>query len=161
VSAPFRTGFAVSTPDETSIVADRAFAASPDRVWRVMTEPEHMRQWLGSPDFPLTTCEMDVRVDGEYRWVFGDPGSDHTMGVSGAFREVERPGLLVSTEEFDDFPGPSTNTLVLTGREDGTTAMTLTVRYPDQATRDGWVASGMTTGLSAGYDRLDTLLGEA
>ncbi len=158
MSAAWRTGFTVSTPDDTSIVADRMFAAPPDRVWRAMTEPEHLRQWLGSPDFPLTTCEMDVRVDGAYRWVFGDPSGDHTMGVSGTFRDVERPGLLVSIEEFDDFPGPSTNTLVLTGRDDGTTAMTLTVRYPDRATRDGWVASGMTTGLSAGYDRLDALL---
>ena len=39
--------------------------------------------------------------------------------------------------------------------------MTLTVRYLDRAARDGWVASGMTSGLSAGYDRLDALLDES
>ena len=158
MNASWRTGFAVSTPDETTIVAERGFAAPPGRVWRAMTEPEHMKRWLGSPDFPLTTCEMDVRVGGAYRWVFSDPASDNAMGVSGVFDEVERPRLLVSTEQFDAFPGPSTNTLALDGRDDGTTAMRLTVRYPDQVTRDGWLESGMTEGLSTGYDRLDLLL---
>ncbi len=36
--------------------------------------------------------------------------------------------------------------------------MTLDIRYPDEQTRDGWVASGMTTGLSQGYARLDEVL---
>ena len=40
------------------------------------------------------------------------------------------------------------------------TAMTLTVVYPDRATRDGWVASGMTEGLGTGYVRLDAVLAE-
>ncbi len=158
MTAPWRTGFAVSTPDEATIVAERGFAAPPDRVWRAMTEPEHLKRWLGSPDFPLTTCEMDVRVGGAYRWVFSDPAGDNAMGVSGVFDEVERPRRLVSTEQFDGFAGPSTNTVALAGRDDGTTAMTLTVRYADRATRDGWLESGMTDGLSTGYDRLDQLL---
>ena len=161
MTAPWRTGFTVTTPDDITIVANRAFVAPLDQVWRAMTEPEHLRRWLGSPDFPLTTCEMDVRVGGGYRWVFSDPGSERSMGVSGVFREVDRPGRLVSTEEFDDFPGPSLNTLLLDGRDDGTTEMTLSVRYPDRATRDGWLESGMTRGLSAGYDRLDTVLAES
>jgi hypothetical protein len=65
---------------------------------------------------------------------------------------------MVSTEQFDDFPGPSSNTLVLDGRGDGSTAMTLTVRYLDKQTRDGWIASGMTEGLGRGYERLDDVL---
>jgi uncharacterized protein YndB with AHSA1/START domain len=80
------------------------------------------------------------------------------MGISGTYDEVERPVGLVSTEQFDDYPGPSVNTLVLEERPDGLTAMTLTVRYVDRAMRDGWVASGMAQGLSQGYERLDGVL---
>jgi uncharacterized protein YndB with AHSA1/START domain len=101
---------------------------------------------------------MDVRVGGVYRWVFGDPDSSQSMGVSGTFEEVEPPHRLVTTERFDAFPGPSTNTLVLTSLGEDRTSMTLTVRYPDREIRDGWVASGMTQGLGQGYDRLDELL---
>jgi uncharacterized protein YndB with AHSA1/START domain len=125
-----------------------------------MTEPEHLRRWLGTPEFPLTTCEMDVRLGGVFRWVFATPDGAG-MGVSGTFDEVAHPHRLVTTEKFDDYPGPSTNTLVLDPLGDDGTSMRLTVRYPDQEIRDGWVASGMTDGLGQGYDRLDDVLAEA
>jgi uncharacterized protein YndB with AHSA1/START domain len=150
--------FEVTTPDEASVVVRRDFDAPPDKVWRAMTEPEHVRRWLGDASFPLTTCEMDVRVGGGYRWVFTQPDGPGAMGVSGTYDEVDRPRRIVSTEQFDDFPGPSRNTLVLDERTDGRTAMRLTVRYVDRDMRDGWVASGMTEGLGRGYERLDEAL---
>jgi len=156
---PYPATFVVETPDDVSILVRRQFGAPPARVWRAMTEPEHMRRWLGNPEFPLTTCEMDVRVGGEYRWVFG--AGEQTMGVSGSFTEVDPPHVLVSTEKFDSFPGPSTNTLRLSGLGDDRTAMSLSVVYPSQEIRDGWVASGMTEGLGLGYDRLDEVLAGA
>lgn len=155
---PLQSQLLVSTPDETSIVVERSFEAAPDTVWRAHTEPVHLRRWLGRADFPLTTCEMDVRVGGQYRWVFTRITTGDTMGVSGEFELVERPDRLVTTEKFDDFPGPSTNTFDLAALDDGRTALTLTVRYVDKATRDGWLASGMTDGMSEGYDQLDLVL---
>ena len=148
----------VTTPDDTSIVVRRDFDALPDKVWRALTEPEHLRRWLGDPSFPLTTCEMDVRVGGRYRWVFTQQDGPGVMGVRGTYDEVDRPDRIVSTEQFDDFPGPSSNTLVLGERGDGRTAMTLTLRYVDREMRDGWLAFGMTEGLSRGYERLDEAL---
>ena len=154
---PFTATFDVTTPDDTSIVIRREFGAPPQRVWRAMTEPEHMMRWLGTPDLPMTGCEMDVRVGGSFRWVFATPDG-RGMGVSGTFDEVEPYSRLVSTEQFDDFPGPSTNTLRLSPAGDDRTAMTLTVVYPSRQIRDGWVASGMTDGLGACYERLDEVL---
>ena len=157
---PLQRDLTVITPDDISIVIRRDFAAPPERVWRAHTEPEHLRRWLGRVDFPLTTCEMDVRVGGRFRWVFSRAEGGATMGVSGAYEVVERPARLVSSEQFDDFPGPSRNILELEPRGPGT-AMTLTVRYVDQAMRDGWLSSGMTDGMGEGYARLDEILSEA
>jgi uncharacterized protein YndB with AHSA1/START domain len=150
--------FNVTTPGDNSIVIRRDFDALPDKVWRALTEPEHLRRWLGDPSFPLTACEMDVRVGGTYRWVFTQPNGPGVMGVHGTYDEVDRPHRIVSTEQFDDYPGPSINTLLLNRRSDGRTAMTLTVRYVDREMRDGWIASGMTDGLGRGYERLDDAL---
>ena len=100
---------------------------------------------------------MDVRVGGRYRWVFATPDGAG-MGVSGTFDEVDHPHRMVSTEKFDDYPGPSVNTMVLDPLGDDRTSMTLEIVYPDRETRDGWVASGMTDGLGQGYDRLDEVL---
>ena len=99
--------FNVTTPDDTSIVVRRDFDAPSDKVWRALTEPEHLRRWLGDPSFPLTTCEMDVRVGGSYRWVFTQPDGPGVMGVRGTYDEVDRPHRIVSTEQFDDFPSAS------------------------------------------------------
>lgn len=155
---PLHRELTVLTPDAVSIVVRREFAAPPELVWRAHTEADHLRRWLGRADFPLTTCEMDVRIGGRYRWVFTRTETGETMGVAGAYTEVQRPDRLVNTEQFDDFPGPSTNTMELTRLEGGRTAMSVTARYVDEAMRDGWLASGMTDGMSEGYARLDDVL---
>lgn len=157
--ATFAVSVPSQTPEDTTIVIRREFGAPPAKVWRAMTEPEHLVRWLSNEQFPMTTCEMDVRVGGLFRWVFATPDGAG-MGVSGTFEEVDHPHRLVSTEKFDDFPGPSINTLELESRGDDRTAMTLTVRYPSREIRDGWVASGMADGLGQGYDRLDEVLAQ-
>ena len=154
---PWPATFEVGTDDDTSIVVRREFGAPPERVWRAMTEPAHLRRWLATPELPMTTCEMDVRVGGAFRWVFATPGGGG-MGVSGTFVEVAPYDRLVTTEQFDDFPGASTNTLELSPAGEDRTSMTLTVVYPSREVRDGWVASGMTEGLGRGYERLDEVL---
>ncbi len=159
-SATFQVSLPTTEPDDTSIVVRREFGAPAAKVWQAMTEPDHLRRWLGNPGFPLTTCEMDVRVGGTYRWVFDTPDGAG-MGVSGTFDEVVPYSRLVTTEKFDAFPGPSVNTMVFDDLGDRT-SMTLTLVYPSREIRDGWVESGMTDGLGLGYTRLDGLLaGEA
>jgi uncharacterized protein YndB with AHSA1/START domain len=147
----------VTTPDERSIVVAREFAAPPDRLWRAHTEPELLKQWLGRRAYPMTTCEVDLRVGGKYRYVFTKLDGSEPMGMGGVFDEIKPPTRLVTTESFDDFPGPSVNTIVFQEIDHGT-EMTLTVVYPSREIRDGWLASGMTDGLSEGYIRLDGLL---
>ncbi|MET0741074.1 MAG: SRPBCC family protein [Candidatus Nanopelagicales bacterium] len=147
----------VTAPDERSIVVTREFAAPPDRLWRAHTEPELLKKWLGRRAYPMTTCEVDLRVGGRYRYVFTKLDGSKPMGMGGVFDVIERPTRLVTTEAFDDFPGPSVNTIRFE-EIDGGTAMTLTVVYPSEEIRDGWLASGMTDGMGEGYDRLDGLL---
>ena len=155
-SATFQVSLPTTEPDDTSIVVRREFGAPAAKVWQAMTEPDHLRRWLGNPGFPLTTCEMDVRVGGTYRWVFDTPDGAG-MGVSGTFDEVVPYSRLVTTEKFDAFPGPSVNTMVFDDLGDRT-SMTLTLVYPSREIRDGWVESGMTDGMTQGYERLDELL---
>ena len=136
----------------------RIVDAPRDVAFSIWTTPQHLARWWGPKDFTSTCERLEFREGGAYRWVFGS--GERTMGVSGTFDEVVVPSRLVSTEQFDDFPVPSVNTLLLAAVGDDRTVMTLTVVYPDRATRDGWVASGMTEGLGVGYDRLDAVLDE-
>ncbi|HMC96476.1 MAG TPA: SRPBCC family protein, partial [Flavobacteriales bacterium] len=144
---------------DREVVISRAFSAPRPLVFDAMSKPEMMKQWFhGPPGWTLVVCEIDLRVDGRYRWVWRNDAG-HDMGMGGVYKEVQRPERIVSTEKFDQswYPGEAVGTLVLT-EQGKQTLMTLTVRYESQVARDGVLASPMQTGLDAGYSRLDEFL---
>jgi uncharacterized protein YndB with AHSA1/START domain len=145
---------------EQELVISREFDAPRTMVWDAYTKPELLKRWLlGPPGWVLSTCEVDLRVGGRFRWVW--TGERGTMGMSGEYREIVHPERIVNTERFDDpwYPGEAVGTLVFTERN-GRTLLEETVRYESRAARDGVLASPMADGLNASYDRLDGLLAE-
>jgi uncharacterized protein YndB with AHSA1/START domain len=101
-------------------------------------------------------CEADLKVGGAWRWVLRGPdGRD--MGMRGVYQEITPPERLVSTESFDDYPGESLNTLILS-EENGKTTFTITVRYASQEIRDAVIKSGMEHGAAECYDKLAEML---
>lgn len=155
MTAAARTTF--TTPSDREIVITRAFDAPRQAVFAAYTTAEHVRQWLGRRSFPMTSCEIDLRVGGNWRYVFTD-SQGKTMGMSGTFREIDPPQRLVSTERFDDNPGETLNTLVLT-EDNGRTTLRLKVLYESGEVRDAVLGSGMKDGVAEGFERLAELLG--
>jgi uncharacterized protein YndB with AHSA1/START domain len=146
-----------TTPSDREIVISRVVDAPRALVFDAMTNPEHVPNWFGLRSFTLPVCEIDLRPGGAWRYVMRSAdGTD--MGMSGVYQEVTPPERLVSTESFDDYPGESLNTVVLT-EEDGKTTITVTVLYESKEIRDAVVASGMQDGAAETYDRLAEYLG--
>ena len=79
------------------------------------------------------------------------------MGMGGEYREIVPGERTVHTESFDDYPGDSVVTTVLT-EHDGRTTLTGTVLSESQEVRDAVIASGMEHGAAETYDRLAELL---
>jgi uncharacterized protein YndB with AHSA1/START domain len=149
----------VTTPTDREVVVTRSFDAPRQLVWDAHTKPELVRRWLlGPPGWTMPVCEIELRVGGRYRYVLSGPGGE-LMGWGGEYREITAPERIVSTELFDeDWTGGGTlNTLVL--REVGAgTELALTVLYTSREAREGALATGMTTGMEAGFLALDELL---
>jgi len=129
-----------------------------DLVWRAHTDPELMKQWLLGPDgWAMTECEMPSSAPGPYRyaWAPVDGGEGEPFGFDGEVTLMESPRRMVSTEHMTgtDYP-PTLNDLQLY-EEDGATLITLLIEYPDAATRDMVLATGMTDGMEASYARLE------
>jgi len=59
------TELQVALEGETDIVVRRDFTHPPARVWRALTEPALIRQWMASQD-DMTRCEMDLRPGGAF-----------------------------------------------------------------------------------------------
>ena len=66
----------------------RSYPVSPEKVWRAWTDPEALKKWWGpSPGEPVSVADLDVRVGGRYRIVFGGAsGTEHE--VTGVYQEV-------------------------------------------------------------------------
>ena len=146
----------VTTPTKREVVMTRVFDAPRRLVFDALTKPELFKRWFGPRGWSLAVCEIDLKVGGTWRWVLRGPdGRD--MGMRGVYQEITPPERLVSTESFDDYPGESLNTLILS-EEDGKTTFTITVRYQSQEIRDAVIKSGMEHGAAECYDKLAELL---
>jgi uncharacterized protein YndB with AHSA1/START domain len=146
----------VTTPSEREIEMTRVFDAPRHLVFDAMTKPELLKRWFGPHGWNLVVCEVDLRVGGAWRFVLEGPGGEK-MGMSGAYREIVPGERTVHTEAFDDYPGDSVVTVVLTEHH-GKTTLTGTVLYESQEVRDAVAASGMEHGAAETYDRLADLL---
>jgi uncharacterized protein YndB with AHSA1/START domain len=75
----------------------RRYPVAPEKVWRAWTDPEAVKRWWGpGPGEPVAVAELDVRVGGRFRIVFGGPkGTDHE--VQGTYLEVVPNRKLVFT----------------------------------------------------------------
>ena len=146
----------VSLPTEREVVMTRVFDAPRRLVFDALTKPKLLRRWFGPRGWSLVVCEADLKVGGAWRWVLRGPdGRD--MGMRGVYQEITPLEWLVSTESFDDYPGESLNTLILS-EEDGKTTFTITVRYASQEIRDAVIKSGMEHGAAECYDKLAEML---
>ena len=83
-------------PDERTLVIERVFKASPDRVFKAWTDPAILVKWWGPEGFSTPNHKLDVREGGAWRTVMVSPkGEPHT--VSGVYREISPPKRLVRT----------------------------------------------------------------
>ena len=83
--------------EKPSLTLTRSYPVAPEKVWRAWTDAEAVRKWWGpGPGEPVSTAELDVRVGGRFRIVFGGPdGKAHEC--AGIYREVVPNRKLVFT----------------------------------------------------------------
>jgi uncharacterized protein YndB with AHSA1/START domain len=145
----------VESKSDRELVVTRTFDAPPRIVFQAWSKPELMTQWWIPKSMPmaLLSIEMDVRVGGGYRLVFGH-GEGQTMAFFGTYLEVDPPSRLVwSNDESAD----GAVTTVTFEDKDGQTLLTLHELYPTTAARDE-ALGGAAGGLPEQFGQLDKLL---
>jgi uncharacterized protein YndB with AHSA1/START domain len=157
--APSAPAVAMAPKGERSIVITRRFSAPRELVFDAMTKPALMKKWLnGPPGWTMTLCNVDLRPGGTYRYMWRNQNGED-LGISGVFKEVDRPKRMVQTVLFDKpwYNGGSVETMVLAEKAGGT-VMTLIMEFASRKVRDEVIGSPMGEGLGYGYERLEELL---
>jgi uncharacterized protein YndB with AHSA1/START domain len=131
-------------------------------VWRAHHDPELMKQWLLGPDgWSMPVCEVATEPGDSYRYVWApDAGTEgERFGFEGELVLSVPEKRAVTTERMIGMEGgPEVLNDLNLYEEDGATLLTLLLEYPDAATRDMILATGMTEGMEASYARLEGVL---
>lgn len=86
----------------------RTFDAPVEKVWRVWTEPEHIKKWWGPKDFTAPVAKIDFRVGGKFTYCMRGPeGTEFAkdMYSGGEFKEIVPLKKIVMTDYFADEDG--------------------------------------------------------
>ena len=147
----------LTTPTDRTIVVERIFDASRDRVWRAYTQPDLVAQWWGRGN-KLDVVRYEVERGGHWRFIENTlDGSKH--GFEGRFREVTPQERLVYTFEWDGMPGHTVlETATFEELGPTQTRVTAVALFFTTEERDGMLHSGMEGGMNESYLALDRLL---
>jgi uncharacterized protein YndB with AHSA1/START domain len=144
----------VEFPSALEIVTTREFDAPLALVFDVLTKAEHVRHWFAPFDCEMTVCSIDLRVGGDYHFVFVTPEGAE-CSFRGAFLEIEPPSRYVSTWLFDGWPDAHAVETVDLHETDGVTTMTTMLAFRDQAGRDRMTRHD---GQEDSFDKLEDYL---
>lgn len=148
----------IERTSDCELVLTRTFNGPAEVVFDAWTKPELVTRWWAPRAYgvKLVTCEIDLRVGGQYRYVFALEGHE-PKEFYGTYLDVQRPTRLVWTNaETGDFVSTATFT-----EKAGKTVLTLHERHPSKAALDEALESGVVPGTCETFDQLDELLASA
>jgi uncharacterized protein YndB with AHSA1/START domain len=148
-----KTSFTIKR-EELKVVMRRVFDAPRDLVWKAFTDPNSIPRWWGPRTLTTTVERMEVRPGGAWRFIQRDPeGAEYAF--NGVFKQIEPPGLLSYTFNFEGIPGEHEVFETVTFEDlNGKTKVTSTATFANIEDLDAMVASGMEAGAVESWDRL-------
>ncbi|HTK14435.1 MAG TPA: SRPBCC family protein [Xanthobacteraceae bacterium] len=155
---PMQNRTTTERKSDRELVVTRTFNGPARIVFEAWTKPELFKRWWAPKSFGLTmlSCEMDVRVGGTYRLVFGLPSSKQPMAFFGRYIDVIPNSRLVWTNDEGGEDGAVT-TVTFEDRG-GETLLVMHDLYPSKDALDAAIASGSTSGTGETFEQLDEFL---
>jgi uncharacterized protein YndB with AHSA1/START domain len=144
----------IACPNDLDIVTTREFDAPLELVFDVMTNPEHLRKTIAPFGETVTVCETDLRVGGNYHFVFVT-SDGKACSFRGTYLKIDPPTRTVATWRFEGWPDvEAVESMELHGAH-GVTTLTWTLAFRDTIGRDH-----MTTydGIEANLDKMEDLM---
>lgn len=159
-------------------VINRSFDAPLETMFDVWAKPEHFSNWLAPRGFDMKFLQADIRSGGKSSYSMSAVNGGMTMYGRVEYVKVERPSLIVYSQQFTDERGnvsrhpmaptwPETMLTTVTFSAEGPARTRVTVHWEVQgkATAEEMETfikgrAGMTQGWTGSFDKLEALLAE-
>jgi uncharacterized protein YndB with AHSA1/START domain len=145
----------LTLPSDREILVEREFRAPKALLFEAWSRPEFIAQWYGCAGMEMTSCDVDFREGGTWRWVLTDAATGTAHTYSGDYREIVRPERLVFVERYEPIPGSDHLVTVSLAERGGVTALTMLLSYESVHHRDGHLQAGMESGLQESLHRME------
>jgi uncharacterized protein YndB with AHSA1/START domain len=157
-------------------VINRSFDAPIDLIFDLWTTPEHLAQWVPPAGFTMTFIKSEIKTGGKTFSLMS--AGDVKMYAKAEYLKIERPGLIVYTQQFSDenenvtrhpmsptWPETMLTIVNLTAEGENQTRVTITWEPAGPVTLqelDTFVKSrtGMTQGWTGSLDKLEVYIQE-
>src|SRR5919112_264938 len=140
-------GFIVDHASNT-IRLMRNLAVPPEMAFAAWTHPEHVTCWWDPTGAPLTTCEIDLRPGGAFKFV---TQSHSEAPFEGVYREIAPPNLLI-------FSALGATGQVMLEEEQQGTRLTVEIECASREHLEQFLKMGVADGTA---QTLDNLVGYA
>ena len=144
----------------TESVADRQFTITrvydaPARLlFLAHSRPEHVSRWFGPKGWPISKCEMDFCVGGEFHMQMTSDEGELGPPFGGTYLEIE-PNRKIAYDNGFEAPGSGRfHVTVLFEEFDGRTTLTVTTVFDTVAMKEEYLGLGMSEGMQSGFDQL-------
>jgi uncharacterized protein YndB with AHSA1/START domain len=138
---------------DLTLVVRRVIKATPERLFRAWTTPEHLTSWWGPAGIDCPVAEVDLQVGGGYRLANKMPDGSITW-ITGEFELIDPPRKLVYSwrlGEADSGPIRERVTVRFEPKGSGTEVIITHQHIAGQSARDqhqaGWL--GCLDGLES------------
>jgi uncharacterized protein YndB with AHSA1/START domain len=83
----------VMSKSDKVLAFERVFDAPREIVYAMWTHPRHLIRWYGPRGHSVTTCEVDFRIGGQWRFCMDKAGEE--TWVWGTYHDIQEPSKLV------------------------------------------------------------------
>jgi uncharacterized protein YndB with AHSA1/START domain len=151
-----------STPSESvaarEVIITRVYDAPARLLFLAYSKPEHVMKWFGPKGWPLTKCEMDFRVGGEFHFQMTGPENEPGPPFGGKYLEIV-PDRKISYDNGFEEPGAGRFVVTVVFEErNGKTTLTITSVFDTIAMKEEFVGLGFVEGSNSGFDNLGDLV---
>src|SRR6478609_7377817 len=139
---------------DRELIISRLLNAPRELVFKVWTDPEHVKNWWGPNGFTNTISKMEIKPGGEWDLVMHGPDGTNYKNKS-VFREIVKPERIV----YDHISGPKFLTTVTLTPFGERTHIKWSMLFESKESFDQTVKTfGADEGLKQNIEKLDQYL---
>jgi uncharacterized protein YndB with AHSA1/START domain len=136
----------------------RVFDAPASLLFLAYSKPEHIMKWFGPKEWPVTKCEMDFRVGGEFHFAMTGPEGQKGPPFGGTYHEIVPNKRIVYDNGFEEFDDGRMLVTVTFVEADGKTTLTISTLFDSVARKESYTEQGYIVGTESSLDNMEELL---